>query len=173
MIKYTDYWHWNKEISHKNCQKIIKLGKGKWEQAETFGSATKNYALDNTRKSNIAWIEEQWVYDLIWNYMLDANEQAGWKYDIVAAESCQVTQYNKNGFYSWHRDGNGLTYMTVHNEPDNKFLDGNTRKLSMSIILNSDFEGGEFEMSWMHRSDNKVPRLNRRINYCISFFYRT
>ena len=33
----------------------------------------------------------------------------------------------------------------VRNEPDNKFLHENTRKLSMTIVLNSDFEDGDFE----------------------------
>jgi len=150
----NNYWKWDKEIPHETCQKIINLGKGKWEQAETFDSATKNKSLDNIRKSNIVWIKEQWVYNLIWGYMESANEQAGWKYNIDAAEDCQVTQYNKDGFYSWHIDGLG-SHDEVHNKPDNKFLHGNTRKLSMSILLNSDFEGGEFEMS-LHRPDNNM-----------------
>ena len=89
--------------------------------------------------------------------MMSANEQARWKYDIVAAESCQVTRYTKDGFYTWHKDGIG-SHNDVYNEPDNKFLYGNTRKLSMSIILNSNFEGGDFEMGGLDVGD-KVPRL--------------
>ena len=77
--------------------------------------------------------------------MLAANERAGWKYNIVAAQSCQITRYIKDEFYSWHKDGIG-SHHEVHNRPDNKFLHGNTRKLSMSIILNSNFEGGDFEI---------------------------
>ena len=76
--------------------------------------------------------------------MMSANEQAGWKYDIVAAESCQVTRYIKDGFYTWHKDGMG-SHNEVYDNPDNEFRHGNTRKLSMSIILNSDYEGGAFE----------------------------
>ena len=150
MNKSIDYWKWDKEISHEICQKIINLGKGEWEQAEIITDSP----LDNIRKSNIVWIKEQWVYDLIWGYMVSANEQAGWKYNIDAAEDCQVTQYNKSGFFSWHRDGIG-SHNEVYNTLDNKFLYGNTRKLSMSILLNSDFEGGEFEIS-LHKSDNDM-----------------
>ena len=149
MNKSNAYWKWDKEISHETCQKIINLGKGKWEQATTAGSQTK------FRKSNIIWIREQWVYNLIWNYMLAANEQAGWKYNIVAAESCQITRYTKDGFYTWHRDGMG-SHKEVIDEPNNKFLHGNVRKLSMSIVLNSNFEGGDFEMSG---NEDTVPRL--------------
>ncbi len=147
-MKYHQTWYWDKEISHENCQKIISFGEGKgWDQATTYGSEEKFQSLDGARKSDIAWVEDQWVYDLIWPYMMAANEQAGWKYDIVAAESCQVTRYIKDGFYSWHRDGLGS-----HNEEHSK-----TRKLSMSIILNSDFEGGDFEI--FKDDPDKIPRF--------------
>ena len=151
----NDYYYWNNEISHKICKKLIKLGKGKWDQAQTFGSRDKNKSIDNIRKSDIVWINDQWVYDLIWNYMLAANERAGWNYNIVAAESCQVTRYTKDGFYSWHKDGMG-SHKEVHNNPDSEFLHNNTRKLSMSVILNSDFEGGDIEIRDL---DDKIPRL--------------
>ena len=156
-MKRIDYWCWNKEISHKICKKLIKLGKGKWNQAQTDGSLEENKSLDNVRKSDVVWITEQWVYDLIWPYMLIANEQAGWKYNIVAAESCQITRYTKDGFYTWHKDGIG-SHNEVNNEPDNEFLHGKTRKLSMSIVLNSDFDGGDFEISGLD-FENEFPRL--------------
>ena len=149
-MDHNYYWYWNKEIPHETCQKIINLGKEEWNQAQTFGSVEKNKPLDNVRKSDVAWINDQWVYDLIWGYMLTANEDAEWKYDIVGAEACQVTRYTKDGFYSWHRDGIGS-----HNE----LQDGdNTRKLSMTIVLNSNFEGGDFEMVGEGERGG-VPRL--------------
>ena len=152
MLKSNYYWYWDKEISHEICQKLIKIGEGNWEKAKIFGDTTPY----NIRKSDVVWIRGQWVYDLIWKYMSAANEQAGWKYNIIAAEDCQITRYTKDGFYSWHKDGIG-SHNDVHNEPDsNEFLHGNTRKLSMSIILNSNFEGGDFEMRDL---DNRVPRL--------------
>ena len=149
---------WEKKIPHKTCKKIIKLGKGKWNQAKTFGSENEGETLVDIRKSDIVWITEQWVYDLIWNYMASANEQAGWKYDIVAAEDCQITRYTKDGFYDWHKDGMG-SHKEVHNNPDSEFLHNNTRKLSMSIILNSNFEGGDFEMGSYNKELFNIPRL--------------
>ena len=131
------YWYWNKEIPHETCQKIISLGEGNWDQAQTFGSQEKNKPLDKIRKSDIVWINDQWVFDIIWPYMLSANEQAGWNYNIVAAAACQVTRYTKDGFYSWHKDGIGS-----HNELHND----NARKLSMTLVLNDDYEGGGFEV---------------------------
>ena len=139
----NNYFAWDKELSHEICQKLINLGKGNWNRA-----AVVNKSVVGARKSDIVWTKEQWVYDLISPYMLTANEQAGWKYNIVAAQDCQITRYTKDGFYNWHVDGIGS-----HTELDGE---GTTRKLSMSVILNSDYEGGDFEMRGL---DNQVPRL--------------
>ena len=141
----NEYWYWKSKISHEDCQKIINLSEDNWNEADTFGSEVDIQMKVGVRKSDIVWITEQWVYDLIWNYMCEANENAGWKYNIVAAESCQITRYTKGGFYSWHKDGIGA-HNAVSNLPNNKFLHGNARKLSMSILLNDDYVGGDFQM---------------------------
>jgi PKHD-type hydroxylase len=141
----NDYWFWKAEISHENCQKIINLSEDNWNEASTFASEVDIQMKGGVRKSDIVWITEQWVYDLIWGYMCEANENAGWKYNIVAAESCQITRYTKGGFYSWHKDGIGA-HNGAFDRPGNKFLHGNVRKLSMSILLNDDYEGGDFQI---------------------------
>jgi len=148
-----DYWGWDKELSHEICQKLINLGKGKWNLAQTHGSEEKNKSLDNIRKSEVGWINEQWVHELVWKYMLATNEQAGWNYNIVAVEACQVTRYTKDGFYTWHKDGMG-SHKDVSIELDNKYV----RKISMSIILNSNYEGGDFEIAGLD-DKNQIPRL--------------
>ena len=71
-------------------------------------------------------------------------------FDLAIYVSCkwkslQITKYEKSGFYGWHRDGTG-SHDEIFTDPSNEFLYGNTRKLSMSLILNSDFEGGDFEV---------------------------
>ena len=137
------YFCWNKELSHEICQKIINLGEKKWIPAKV-----DNKSVQSDRKSDIVWTSEKWVYDLISPYIFTANEQAKWKYNICSAEECQVTRYSKDDFYNWHIDG-----MCSHSESQD---DGNTRKLSMSIILNSDYEGGDFEMRGLKE---KIPRL--------------
>ena len=136
-------WYFDRVIPSETCQRLINMGDGNWEQA---GSAVSRTEVDeNYRISDVAWINDQWVYDLIWTYMMKANEESGWKYNIVSAENCQVTRYTEGGHFSWHRDALG-SHNEVYDEPKLKFLHGNARKLSMSIFLNSDFEGGDFEM---------------------------
>ena len=151
----TYYWYFNKAISQEICQKIINLGEGKWDQAETLG--TSGYS--HVRKSDIVWIHDQWVYDLIWPYMANANEQGAWKYNIAAAEDCQVTRYTKDGFFSWHKDGTG-SHDEIYVDPDKKLLYGNARKLSMTLILNDDYEGGNFEIGGLKEKE-RVPRLEK------------
>jgi len=82
--------------------------------------------------------------------MVTANDQAGWKYDIKAAETIQITRYKKGGFYGFHKDGRGDN-LAAYNRPDNHFLHGNVRKLSMSILLNDDYEGGGFEFATLNK----------------------
>ena len=154
-VKPYTYWYWDKELPTKVCQKIVKLGKGKWSEGQTRGSVEENIPLDDMRKSDVIFLNEQWIYDLIWRYMVTANKQAGWKYNIVAAEDCQITRYAKDGFYNWHTDGMG-SHHEVYNYPDNKFMHNNTRKLSMSIILNSSFKGGDFEIGG-ETTKTKIP----------------
>jgi len=150
-----DFWGWPSEISHENCQRLINLGKDSWNEAFTYGSEHSIIKKDDFRKSDVVWVKDQWVYDLIWDYMASANEQAGWKYNIVAAEDCQLTRYTKGEYYSWHRDGLG-SHIEVIDTPDNKSLYGNVRKLSMSILLNDDYGGGNFQMHGLEKDDTLI-----------------
>jgi len=154
-VEENSFWYWKKEISPEICQKIIDLGKGKWSEAQTGGPIQNNTSPANIRKSDVVWVNEQWIFDLIWGYMLSANKNAGWKYNITAVESCQITRYTKDGFYTWHKDGMG-SHNRIWNEPDNKFLHENTRKLSMSIGLNTSYKGGNFKMRGVDRGLPKV-----------------
>ena len=145
-------------IDKKTCNKIKELAQGKWEES---GVDTQKGNSDEDRKtgikgdyksdhkiriSEIFWTDDQWVYDTIWPYMEEANRDAGWQFHIKAAEFVQITRYRKGGFYNFHRDGRG-DHLSVYNNPSNATIHGHVRKLSMSIMLNDNFEGGAFEFS--------------------------
>jgi len=87
--------------------------------------------------------------------MLQANENAGWNYDITAVESMQITKYKPGSFYTWHRDGPS-DCLSVYNMPDSKFMHGKVRKLSMTILLNGNYQGGEFQFAHYNKMENKV-----------------
>ena len=145
-------------IDKKTCTKIKNWAKDKWRPSSVD---TSKAVTDEERKtgrkgdykpdpkqriSDIAWCNDQWLYDIIFPYMHRANDEAGWRYNIKAAESCQITRYKKGGFYNFHRDGTGDHLSTI-DIPDNEFLHGHVRKLSMSVILNDNFEGGALEFA--------------------------
>ena len=149
-------------IPPKTCDYIKNWAEDKWEPAtadikdETTDEERQigrlpDYQLNpKARISDVAWCNEQWLYDTIFPYMNTANEQAGWKYDIRGAESAQITRYQPGGFYSFHQDGPG-DHLSAYNYPDNKFLHGHVRKLSMSVILNGNYQGGVFEFASYNR----------------------
>ena len=58
----------------------------------------------------------------------------------------QITRYRKGGFYNFHRDGYG-DHLSVYNDPQNDFLNGHVRKLSMTTLLSDNYEGGEFQFA--------------------------
>tara|TARA_R100001440_G_scaffold22864_1_gene37308 strand:+ start:3394 stop:4005 length:612 start_codon:yes stop_codon:yes gene_type:complete len=133
------YWVFENVIDEDTCHKIINLGKNKWIEGKV---GDKKEIDTKTRRTDVAWSNDDWLYNICWGYLHNANRNANWNFEISSCEPMQITKYKKNGHYEFHQDGNGFTRFDV---PDNKILHGKTRKLSMTIILNEDYEGGEFE----------------------------
>ena len=132
------YWKFDNDVDSDTCKKIISIAENKWQTA-----TTKN-VVKNKRKTKVHWTTEQWLYDLVFEYMHAANKNAGWNFEIDGAESMQIGRYGKGCFYNTHNDGDGTT---LYNYPDNKWIHKKTRKLSMSILLNDDYEGGGFKFA--------------------------
>ncbi len=137
MAGEINWWRFDNAVDSKTCNKIINLADKKWNTA-----TTKREEGQKKRKTNISWTTEQWLYDLVFSYMTSANTQAGWNFEVDAAESMQIGKYSKGCFYDYHQDGDGVT---VYDTPENKWLHNKTRKLSLTILLNEDYEGGEFK----------------------------
>ena len=114
------------------------------------------------RISDVTWTSDQWIYDTIWPFMEEANELAGWKYDIRGAESMQITRYKKGGFYYFHKDGRG-DHLSAYDYPNNEFKHGHVRKLSMTVLLNNNYEGGEFQFATYDKEKCEIdtPEFNK------------
>ena len=56
------------------------------------------------------------------------------KFDLQFIETVQYTEYNHGDFFNWHVDG-------AHQNLDNSPI----RKLSASVLLTDEYEGGDFE----------------------------
>ena len=164
MISVNEWFVFEKAIDNKTCNKLKRLGAKQWEPAgidikkgitdeeRKTGRKPKMGVDKKTRITDVAWTNVQWMYDTIWPFMMQANAEAGWQYDIKSAESSQVTRYKKGGFYNFHRDGAGC-HMSKYNNPTNAFVHDHVRKLSMTVLLNKSFEGGNFEFASYNKEE--------------------
>ena len=139
------YWVFENELDEHTCNLIIDLGKDKWKEARIQagnGVSGKGKINKEIRKTDVAWSNDDWLYEICWHFLRTANKNSNWNFNISSCEPMQITKYEKDGHYNFHQDGNGFSR---YDNPKNKFLHGKTRKLSMTIVLNEDYEGGEFQ----------------------------
>ena len=174
MFNTNDWFIFPNVLDKKTCDKIRNSTKGEWKKSEIdtkkdFTDEERIIGAEPTidinkkaRISDIAWVNDQWIYDTIWPYMERANDKAGWRYDIRNAELMQITRYKKSGFYGFHKDGRG-DHLSVYNQSDNKFLHGQVRKLSMTVLLNDNYEGGEFQFATYKQEECEIhtPEFNK------------
>ena len=206
MDNKNTYWYFQSEFTPDECQKIIDRGleqlnqnkqKGINTQAITEGNLEKsdsrlipqsdksfnqiqkeNINLKNVyvRDSEVAWLDDKWIYDLVIPKLMDANSLAGWRYDIQLVESLQFTVYRPGGFYGWHTDApsdhNGKLKRYIHGITDKPLgkngkppegytlkeeLIGKVRKLSTTINLNTpgDYDGGNLMFDYGHHVEKE------------------
>jgi len=134
----ADYWIYPNILDDEQIERIMKIG----DTDQWLDAAVAVESNHEIRKTELAWSNDQWLYDTFWSLMEMANVNANWNFEISAAESFTLGKYEDGGHYKFHLDGNGVTPL---NYPGNEFLHGKTRKISFVAWLNEDFEGGEFE----------------------------
>jgi PKHD-type hydroxylase len=138
---------------------------GKPQEDKSKQQLKKDKINDNlyVRDSEIAWLNDQWIYDLIIPYINKANLFSGWNFQIDTHEDFQFTVYNPGGFYGWHTDGgsdihavnkryiHGITEQPLkanggfpQGYAKEERLIGKVRKISLTINLNlpGEYEGG-------------------------------
>jgi PKHD-type hydroxylase len=114
------------------CDDIIKQGeKNKLESAQIQDGN------NNNRNSKVSFLKNNSVLDNTFISILEQhNKQAKWNFSLHDLEPLQYTVYDVNDHYDWHIDS--------HTKPYNNGL---IRKISFTLCLNEDYEGGEFEVS--------------------------
>ena len=103
------YWSFKSAVPAKICDDIINFGLSQNEEIANIGNFNnKKLTQDNlktlkrTRNSNIAWLDEPWIYKEVQPYIHQANKNAGWNFSWDWSESCQFTKYKLNQYYDWH-----------------------------------------------------------------------
>ena len=74
--------------------------------------------------------------------------RCNWEYDLTYLNGLQITDYDKDGHYTWHSD-----YGT---SDDQRY----TRKLSATLLVTdpSEYEGGELEFIDYHNNLLRSPK---------------
>jgi len=127
-------------FTKEQCDHIISLGSNNWEKGFTSIDNEQTLKLEALRKSDIFWINDKDITNGVLSIFKAANNKAQWNFNIEILEDMQLARYGKGEYYDWHADGNGVVAPQL--QP------GMVRKISMSILLNDDYEGGELE--FMH-----------------------
>jgi PKHD-type hydroxylase len=153
----------HKQALKKNKKKTKSIGDKTAEDIKKVGNLDNFYIRD----SEISWLGDKWIYDLIYPYIHIANEKAGWNFEFDYAETFQFTKYGLNQFYGWHTDGIGdhlAKYKRFIPGVHTKNKDGNmppgytiindyigkVRKISITINLSKpeSYEGGNLKFDF-------------------------
>ena len=132
---FENIYHLKENIIPKHfCDKIIKDGEIK--TIKKAGIADGNSA---NRSSKISWIKDKELQKTLSYFVESANRESKWNFSLKEFESLQYTIYNKGDHYNWHTDN--------HVKP---YRNNTIRKLSFTICLNDDYEGGDFSICDPH-----------------------
>jgi len=160
------YWVFPKALSNKFCDDLIRHGNSQKDNTALIGGLTSDKKISKkelkniqkTRNSNVAWLDEEWIYKQIMPYVLEANRRGGWNFEINFSEPCQFTKYAPGQYYGWHCD----SYDKPFNTPNFPKQHGKIRKLSVTCSLSdpSEYNGGELEFNF--NIPNKTKKENIR-----------
>ena len=139
-------WTFPSAIPPAMCDQIIQYGLSQIPVKGKHGGQR----LTKLRDSDVAWIYDKWVLDICNEYIIKANKDAGWNFQWAPVDFVQFTQYNVGQYYGWHRD----TQI-----PETFEANSQIRKLSITINLNDDYEGGEFYIDAEEQYGKTSPRL--------------
>ena len=161
------YWYFQSALTPRFCDEVIKYGTAHEEQLALTGGFDKKDPkklneeelkdLKKKRDSNIAWLNDAWIYKEIHPYIKEANKQAGWNFDWDWSESCQFTKYKLNQYYDWHCD----SWDKPYDAPNDLNSHGKIRKLSVTCSLSNpeDYVGGELEFDFRNNDPDKQQTI--------------
>ena len=102
--------------------------------------------IQDNRSSEVAWVRDRELLIMLLRMVKSVNRSAHWNLNITGVEAVQYGVYGPVGdFYDWHVDQHPHLSITP------------VRKISMTLFLNDDYEGGEFDLE-IYRPDTD-PRF--------------
>ena len=141
-------WTFEGVLSKDQCDQIIAYG----NDQKAITATTYKDTVSKLRKSEVAWLYDPWVIQMLEPYVDAANREAGWDFQWDPAEAIQFATYKKGDHYDWHRD----TDIPLRE-------DGKIRKLSMTVNLNDDYKGGEMYIDAETNYGKKDPQQLKKL----------
>jgi len=140
-MRRSDYWYFNNIFTPDRCQYIIDLGLKKGFHKGTV--ARKKRLNTKVRKSQVCFLHNQYLFDVINTYLPTANKSALWNYRYERIEDVQLTRYEKGDHYSWHVDST----LNPYTDPKKPNFYGKIRKISLVVPLSDPrtYKGGNFQ----------------------------
>ena len=133
-----NYGNFYKEVSFNN--QSINIVRKAISQDLKFTKGELHSSQRSTRRSEVAWLRDMDLLSMLMRMSKQINRSANWNLNLAGIEPVQFGIYGEGDFYDWHVD--------QHPKP----VRGMVRKISMSLFLNDDYEGGEFDLE-IYRPD--------------------
>jgi len=85
------YWVFQNVLSPEMCEQIINLGKNRWMQGKIVEKSEldKGKVDTKTRKTDVAFSNDDWLYEVCWSYLNTANRNSNWNFEISSCEPMQ------------------------------------------------------------------------------------
>lgn len=166
MILQVPFSETKSNLTSDDISKILSMGEERLEKAKIASEESKE---KNHRDSHIAWFKREpateffYIKLLQMVYMQNVNNHWNFDYDVI--EDMQFTKYGVDQHYNWHADQMSIPYQDT-----DPLLQGKIRKISFSILLNDNYEGGnfEFETGLPHHKD-RIITLTPKVGHAIVF----
>ena len=133
----SKYWKWEKVIPPKICNALLEDLSDKTFTKSLVGNQKRE---SDVRNNHIHFLPtNHWFEGILYNHVRYANQGAKWEFDINHIENIQISKYDGNEYYDWHRDSHLINAGFMQ-----------TRKLSIVVQLNdpSEYEGGGLELEF-------------------------
>ena len=149
------------EIIKRSEQQIFKVANQKYHDGSSFRNSNVTWIDESDKDGALPWPE---LTKQITQQVNNINNKH-WGFDLLKCEPLQYSIYNEGDYYNWHND-----------QRESVYEDGLARKLSFTIFLNEDYDGGDFEIELKLNEDrtltmkifnreNTIRNLGEQIGY--------
>jgi PKHD-type hydroxylase len=166
--KITQPWaYWDGAFTDEELKTIIEYCDAQGVHQSSIMESSDPIEVEKHRVSQTAFhnrsADTAWIFDRL-NFIIQSVNEMYYGFDLNGYASFQYTTYDsaREGRYDWHMD------MSLGDVSSNADIE--PRKLSLSLILNDDYEGGEFQINNGNADDPIIlPKIKGRVILFPSF----